>query len=186
MGPESLMVILVFLLAGALEVDRLWGAEAATQAQQLQNGFTGRFEDAQCSCPADGERIRRELADSGSEKALEQAVSVLIRMGMSTRHLRQAEERAGALGNASAWSVFKTFFIDLSMCMVPLSIVRTIPPEQPTWPYWLASLEGVLYAIIFACVPPDRKAFAANSLSSFTICAFLLSVMEGMFLNPAC
>jgi len=152
-----------------LEADRLYLKEASWQTVELQNHYSGHLGDAQCTNPEDGENIRRELSDSGNEDMVDQAVAVLIRMGMSTPDLQKTAERVGALGNASRWSSFAIawFFGYLWM---------TVPIEQMQiggcgglagWSLWLMVVEGLMWATIFLRAPTDSKAFVAKSLQLF-------------------
>merc|ERR1712232_397674 len=65
--------------SSTLELDRLWRGASAREASQLRSGYTGHLRNAQCSRPEDGERIRRELVESGTEEALDRAMTVLMR-----------------------------------------------------------------------------------------------------------
>jgi len=86
----SLVSIVAVLLVfpGIFEADRLWGIEASPQADELRRGFSGKLENANCTVPEDGERIRQEWRQQGCENEVEQAIAGLIDMGLSTPNLR--------------------------------------------------------------------------------------------------
>merc|ERR1719204_340084 len=101
-GIISAWVMFVAIGCGACAhaADILWVREAARQARQLRQGYTGRISDAESSRQSDRQRIQALIKESGSEWAVDRAVAVLIHMGMSSPHLRQASRLVGELGNA--------------------------------------------------------------------------------------
>ncbi|CAK0821305.1 unnamed protein product [Prorocentrum cordatum] len=171
--PMNWVGILITIIYGmCLEADRLWAVEAAQEKVNLSSGYTGHVRDARCSVPEDGEQIRSEL--HGQESAVDHCVEVLIHTGLSTRHLRDAAERAGRLGNVSNWYT-------ASVVAQAGGIWVWLPAHSVWWgdsctfdhgaTAYLCVLEGVTWFVLFGCsVGVDRRAFAAKSLLTMMIC----------------
>merc|ERR1712194_329343 len=143
-----------------------WISSAAVTKQQLQNGFTGYLRDAKCSVPADGNLIREEIASSYSEDIVDKAVAAVIRMGMVTAHLRQADELAGPLGDVSIWGIG---FAWAALGFLAVSAGHVEAQElycrgKTPWEVWLMLFQGLCWTIVVVHSPPDRLAFATGSL----------------------
>jgi len=160
-----LALAVVSLAPTALESDRLRTSAAAVATQQFQNGFTGHLRDAQCSVFADGEAIRREVASSFSERLVDKNVGDIMRMGIVTEHLRQAEELTGPLGDVSIWG-FGTSTIGLIwVAHIAKQLEGGWCGGATSWQIWLVLLEGLCWAAVVARLPPDRVAFATGSVT---------------------
>ncbi|CAE7332361.1 unnamed protein product [Symbiodinium necroappetens] len=147
----------------AVECDRLLGIEAAKQARQLRQGFTGKIRDATTTNPLDGLRIRSLIEQSGSEKAVDEAVRVLLRMNLSTPELRKATSHAGALGNASNWSrsIFATCLTFYVAQAFNTALWRTERGFQ--WIPPVAAAEALIVFFGFQLLPRDRRPFAERT-----------------------
>jgi len=76
----------------ASEADRMMLSEAGREAVQLHTGFTGHVRDAKSSVEKDRIAILNELASNEEEAAVDDAIDVLLRAGMSTVSLRKASQ----------------------------------------------------------------------------------------------
>ncbi|CAK0881830.1 unnamed protein product [Prorocentrum cordatum] len=178
----------------ALEADRLWASGAAVTAWQLQNGFTGHLRDARCSVRADGERIRNELASSyvgdgasstGYLRLVDKNVADIIRMGMVSAHLRQAEELAGPLGDVSIWGVGPTSIGLIYLAMTAQQIEGGWCGGHTSWEIWFILLQGLCWTIILARSPHDRVAFATGALT-FLVPPMAMGIVEYGLTNNFC
>ncbi|OLQ09808.1 hypothetical protein AK812_SmicGene6582 [Symbiodinium microadriaticum] len=147
----------------AMECDRLLGIEAAKQAKQLREGFTGHMRDATTSNPADGERIRNTIDQSGAEAAVNEAVAVLLRMSLSTPELRLATSFSGSLGNVSNWSrgIFAIVVTVWVSAAFNSALWRIEPGFQ--WIPFAVAAEALIVVIGFPLLPRDRRPFAERT-----------------------
>jgi hypothetical protein len=181
-----LFFVAVTLTPIALEADRLWASAAAVTTQQLQNGFTGHLRDAKCSVPADGARIREELAsrhkgenDNGTDhlRLVDKNVGDIIRMGMITTRLRKAEELAGPLGDVSIWGLGPASIGLLYLAVTAKQIEGGWCGGQTSLEIWFVLLQGLCWTVVLARSPPDCVAFATGSLT-FLLVPNILGIVE--------
>ncbi|CAE7642018.1 unnamed protein product, partial [Symbiodinium pilosum] len=145
----------------AMECDRLLGIEAAKQARQLREGFTGN--------PADGMRIRNTIEQSGAERAVDATVAVLLRMNLSTPELRLATAHAGSLGNASNWSR-SIFTTTLTFWVAQAFNTALWRMEQGfQWIPYAAATEAIIVVIGLPLLPRDRGPFAERTQSALLL-----------------
>jgi len=178
--------VAVTLCPTTLEADRLWASAAAVTAWQLQNGFTGQLRDARCSVQADGERIRNELASSfvgdgtnstGYMRLVDKNVADIIRMGMVSAHLRQAEELAGPLGDVSICGVGPTSIGLIYLSMTAQQLEGGGCGGHTSLEIWFILLQGLCWTIILARSPHDRVAFATGTLT-FLVPPMAMGIVE--------
>jgi len=157
------------IIAWALECDRLLGIEATKQSNYLRQGFTGKVRHASTSNPADGERIRNIIFDSGAEAAVDEAVQVLLRMNLSTKELRTATSRAGPLGDASSWS--RGLYTITMVFWVGQTFNTMLWRVEPgfRWIPLVAAVQAVVAACGLFFLPRDRRPFAQRSAALFMV-----------------
>merc|ERR1712159_194378 len=85
-----LQEILAAVFFFASEADRMWMREARTEASDLRRDFTGKVCNSTSSMGDDKVYILREIRANGEEAAVDYAIDVLLRAGMSTPSLRAA------------------------------------------------------------------------------------------------
>lgn len=157
------------MIAWAMECDRLLGVEAIKQSNYLRRGFTGKVRNASTSNPADGERIRSIISESGAEAAVDEAVQVLLRMNLSTKELRSATARVGPLGDASGWS--RGLYATTMVFWVGQTFNTMLWRVEPgfRWIPVVAAVQAVIAACGLFLLPRDRRPFAQRSAALFMV-----------------
>jgi len=182
----------LFFCAATLvgEADRLWQIQGEKEARQLRAGYTGSLRDAQSTEPRDKERIMLEVASSGLEDEVNRAIEVLLVAGASTPTLRAAVRRAGVLKRAGytpmslvimSWAAWNnaSFSYPVSRLLIyysqwarevctgdipPAYQFYCTPPDLEVYIQAFGTLEALVWLLLFACMPWDRRGFAARSL----------------------
>ncbi|CAK0829566.1 unnamed protein product [Prorocentrum cordatum] len=185
-----------------LEADRLWLVEAAQERANLLKGYTGHVRDARCSVPEDGSQIRRELRDQDAN--VDHCVEVLIRTGLSSKHLRSAARIAGGLGNCSNWymasvvSAVGALWIYMPAHSAWWGDDCTSEHDECTHACLTAAyacvVQATIWCVLFRFVlGPDRRTFASKSLLLMLVgaamyvmisaCAYVIAT--SIFLGPS-
>jgi len=161
---DNVRFLAIFLVS---EVDRVLRAAQWRETKHLLHNFTGSVMDAQCSVQSDGDRIRAEITESGEELSVDNAVALLIQAGMSTPEL---QEIAGHGVNLSRAGYCKYSLVASGCSQWLYECVLLMYVNLNSWP-WYVGLFGIpqviLFLILLACVPPDRRRFAADAVTTF-------------------
>lgn len=168
-------------LVGCLEWK--WRREHDINKLQLLNGYSGKVREAECTVPADKERILGEL--EGYENDVENAIRVLLDNGISTPALRKAAKLSGKIAHAG--------HVNWSMLVLVLSLLLM----YPTWnlahdlelyltgnfhpcsrcpielePLWLPCVDIVMVMVwvgVFWSSHADKRGFAARVMIRMTL-----------------
>eukprot|EP00928_Gymnodinium_smaydae_P061701 TRINITY_DN4572_c0_g2_i1.p1 TRINITY_DN4572_c0_g2~~TRINITY_DN4572_c0_g2_i1.p1 ORF type:complete len:754 (-),score=39.97 TRINITY_DN4572_c0_g2_i1:449-2710(-) len=172
-------LLVVLVIAASFDVGRLRAISAKHQAAMLHVGFTGHVCDAQCSREDDAIRIREEIRKKASEAEVDQAVSVLIEMGMSTSYLRDLQAQVGTLGSQIAWSITTFFAFPTAFICVPLSVMDVYALWRNPF-LWVCVVEGAIWVLVFYLLPEDCKKFAVG-IGGCVACACIVCVALNLY-----
>jgi len=159
--------IYLTMTAASCEIDRLLGTAALCESAELRKGYMGRIRAADASQEKDRILILEEITSSGSEKSVDETISALIRMGISTKYLQSLVAQVGCLPNVSKWSRLFVFAWIGMWILYPLVYDRDGVYE---WTYHRivivlpTSVMAFAWCVLFMRAPLDRKAFVANCL----------------------
>ena len=147
----------------ASEWQRLADAQAAQEGQLL--AYEGSARDARCFDPGDELRLRAAV---GAEwGALDRAVAVLRRAGMSTSSLRRAAAAGVDVGDAGRVNVAGLCFC-CSLWLWSACLFASLPFGAR---HWLDACCAVLWGAAWLSLRRrDQRAFAASALAFFTAC----------------
>jgi len=157
----------MFLLTGgffaAREADRWWDRVTRIEAGQLRRGYTGRLEDARSSVQADRQRILAEIQDTHQGAKVEEAISVLIRAGMSTPALRRAAAKGIDVSGAGRWSLAMVHGVCIVFVwhQLPHVLYDQSCGGYFRWVPVVMMLEGLLWAALFFRLTADQRGIAA-------------------------
>ena len=158
-----------------MEVDRVSGRSTGSEAQQLQQGYEGSIQYAQCAKQSDATKIRQEIDDQ--QDAVDFAIHVLLTAGMSTPALRYIAE-AGVDIEFAAYSEITAAVILLIPlhCLTVANFAFHIMHFQGGWAVVILqglSIVGrfILMVLIYRS-PTDELCFQLKLLTKFA--AFLL------------
>jgi len=157
----------------ATTVDRVHAIRADDEARQLRQGYKGRLRDAKASKLEDKDAILGELAESGLEASVNEAIQVLLDSGVSTPTMRAATKRAGKLVKAGQWRLsVVTITLAMWVLLGLLSFISCFVRNRydasrawaETWASMLCIAEAVAWLILFRFFELDRRSFSVRVL----------------------
>ncbi|CAE7221889.1 unnamed protein product [Symbiodinium microadriaticum] len=98
---NSLYWLFCLLMCGVFAADWARFKDTRRRSEMLQNKFTGRLPEAQCSADADRASIHHEVFESGKLHEVEVAVNTLLRVNLLTPELLRAAALVGEIGDNS-------------------------------------------------------------------------------------
>ncbi|CAE7551098.1 unnamed protein product [Symbiodinium natans] len=165
-----------------LEVDRVRGTAAVSEAAQLGREYAGSIAHASCSRPEDDEHIRREIGAKMRE--VDYAIEVLMAAGVSTPSLRAIARRGVNITKAAHSELTMPLIF-----LVPLNIIGAMKLFfnvfylNPTW-IVIPALEAITVVVrvhllwMTLCSPPDETCFILMVVTKLAILYLIVLLPE--------
>jgi len=161
---SGFVVILIYIsLVGFFlgsEADRMRMVEAIREAENLRRGFTGRCRDAKSTIEEDKESILAEIGDSGA--AVDDAIAVLLRAGMSTSSLRNAAKRGVNIKNAGRFRM-SLLIAGISVWSVWGAVGLNRDSAESRVLGAIILVQALVFLVLLYFLTYDSRAFAANT-----------------------
>lgn len=170
---NSLYWLFCLLMCGVFAADWARFKDTRRRSEMLQNKFTGRLPEAQCSADADRASIHHEVFESGKLHEVEVAVNTLLRVNLLTPELLRAAALVGEIGDNST--------CPRAIPLMALSCWFVIPIDTLFYPQFqgrlleqvlfvVMSIEAACWMVMFKRSPLDRRIFATYPLPLWIFC----------------
>jgi len=162
------------------EYDRVRRSAQKLESQQLLNGYTGHVLDAKCTVQTDGDFIRGEIEASGGYEGVDKAVHILINAGMSTFDLQEAADEGVNIRGATHSKYSKLVSTWGHWLLYSLATGFHRRRASYVIPVWrkvisvITFMQALLFGVILATFPRDRRRFATDSAAKFVWFGFVI------------